>query len=317
MTEADTRPADLGPWGDLSQFVGLRRTAGLALSPDGSRLVAVVQEINDGRSEWVPSLWEIPLDGASPYRLTDSPYGAASPAFLPDNSLVYVSGQPWPDPGAGGGPALWLLAEGQPPRPLARRPGGLTAPLIARDSGAMVAVGQRLSGSTAENDAARLVVRRDRRISAVLQTWMPVRDPFRDLDIEYPQLLFTRSPRAMSPCADLGWRDLAPDAGKAMVKVNPLTLTERSISADGDRIAAMWSTPGPRGAFPYSVVLIETATGKRTALAPHSDLLYTSPKIAPDGRRIASTVLAGPSRRPSAMGCMYSTCPSPTRSGRP
>jgi dipeptidyl aminopeptidase/acylaminoacyl peptidase len=130
-------------------------------------------------------------------------------------------------------------------------------------------------------------VRRDRRISAVLQTWMPVRDPFRDHDIEYPQLLF-----AATPHADLAWRDLAPDAGKAMIKLNPLTLTERSISAAGDRVAVMWGTPRPRGGFPYSIALIETATGKRTAIAPDSDLLYTSPKIAPDGRHVAAMAIA-------------------------
>ncbi len=41
----------------------------------------------------------------------------------------------------------------------------------------MIAVGQRLAGSTTENDPARRAVRRDRRVSAVVHTWMPVRDP--------------------------------------------------------------------------------------------------------------------------------------------
>jgi hypothetical protein len=65
----------------------------------------------------------------------------------------------------------------------------------------MIPVGQRLARSTAENDAARQAVRRDRRISAVMQARMPVSDPFRELDIEYPQLLFSASPRL-----DLHWR---------------------------------------------------------------------------------------------------------------
>jgi dipeptidyl aminopeptidase/acylaminoacyl peptidase len=284
-----------GPWGDLTQFAGFRRTAGIRLSPDGSRLVAVVQEINEARSQWIPSLWEIPLDGGSPYRLTGSPngetspspFGGGSPAFLPDNSLVYASAQPWPVGDSAGEPALWLLPPGGQPQPLARRPGGLTAPLVARDSGVMIAIGQRLAGSTAENDPARRAVRRDRRVSAVVHTWMPVRDPWRDHDIEYPQLLL----RAPSD-AGARWLDIAPDAGKAMVKLNPLTLTERSISASGDRVVVMWGTPQPRGAFPYSIALIETATGKRTAIAPGSDLLYTSPQIAPDGRRVAAMAIA-------------------------
>jgi hypothetical protein len=113
----DVRQQGSGPWGDLTQFVGFRRTAGIRLSPDGSRLVAVVQEINEARSQWVPSLWEIPLDGGRPYRLTGSPngetstspFGGGSPVFLPDNSLVYASAQPWPDGDSAGEPALWLL----------------------------------------------------------------------------------------------------------------------------------------------------------------------------------------------------------------
>jgi hypothetical protein len=249
--------------------------------------VAVVQEIDEARSQWIPSLWEIPLDGGSPDKLINSPYGQTSPVFLPDNSLIYVSAQPWPEGGSAGEPALWLLTEGGQARPLAGRAGGLTAPLVARDSGAMIAVGQRLSRLTADNDAVRRAVRRGRRVSAVIHSWMPVRDPFRDHDIEYPQLLFSE-PSGAGPL----WRDLAPDGDKAMVKLNPLSLTERSISAGGDRVVVMWGTPRPCGAFPYSIALIETATGKRTAIAAGSDLQYTSPQIAPDGRRVAAMAIA-------------------------
>jgi hypothetical protein len=46
-----------------------------------------------------------------------------------------------------------------------------------------------------------------------------------------------------------------------MIKVNPLTQNERSISASGGRVVVMWGTPRPRGAFPYSIALIETPTG--------------------------------------------------------
>jgi dipeptidyl aminopeptidase/acylaminoacyl peptidase len=289
VSEPQHGPDEHGPWGDLSRFTSLRRTAAIRLSPDGSRLVAVVLEADEARSRWVPSLWEIPLDGGSPYRLPGAPAGAASPVFLPDNSLLYVSGQLWPgdEPvqGTADEPALWLLPVDGPPLPFARRPGGLTAPLAARDSGALIAMGQRLSGSTAENDAARRATRRERRVTAVLQSWMPTRDPFRDHDIEYPQLLFRTSP------SDPQWRDLAPDAGKAMVKLNPLTLTERSVSAAGDRIVVMWGTPAPRGGFPYGIALIETGTGARTPIAPGSGRLYTSPQISPDGRRVAAMAI--------------------------
>ena len=45
MTEA--------PFGDVDDFIALPRVSGLAVSPDGSRVVTTVSELNDKRTEYV------------------------------------------------------------------------------------------------------------------------------------------------------------------------------------------------------------------------------------------------------------------------
>src|SRR5690348_3115099 len=89
---------------DIDAFVAQRRTTGLAVSPDGTRVVATVQESDDTR--YVSSLWE--LDGSEAVRLTRSEKGETAPAFLPDGSLLFASTRPADDV-AEDDAALWRL----------------------------------------------------------------------------------------------------------------------------------------------------------------------------------------------------------------
>ena len=65
---------------DLAAFVALPRLTDLTLSLDGARLVAVLQRPDDKGARYTSSLWEIPLDGSRPTRLTHSDKGESSPA---------------------------------------------------------------------------------------------------------------------------------------------------------------------------------------------------------------------------------------------
>ena len=57
------------PFHDLDDFIALPRVAGLAVSPDGSRVVTTVAELNDKRTEYVTAVWEITdPDGRRPAR---------------------------------------------------------------------------------------------------------------------------------------------------------------------------------------------------------------------------------------------------------
>ena len=44
---------------DLDAYLALPRTAGLALSPDGTRLVTVVATLDAKAVRWVSALWEV------------------------------------------------------------------------------------------------------------------------------------------------------------------------------------------------------------------------------------------------------------------
>ncbi|HEY7008745.1 MAG TPA: prolyl oligopeptidase family serine peptidase [Jatrophihabitantaceae bacterium] len=260
---------------DLAAYAALPRLTGLALSLDGSRLVATLQQPDAKGARYTSSLWEIDLDGGAPTRLTFSDKGEAAPAFRPDGSLLFVSSRP-DVTGAGEDEdeaALWCLPPAGEPRVLARRPGGIGGPVVAASSGDVVLSGSRLAYSTDADDAERRKARKDRKISAILHTGMPIRYWDHELGDTSTRLLLLDEPDEP--------RDLAPDA------TIELTEPAYTISADGTTIAARWRTRRPNGRFPDAVSLIDVATGKRTMLAAQDGMQYIAPVIAPDGTRVA------------------------------
>jgi dipeptidyl aminopeptidase/acylaminoacyl peptidase len=313
-------------YADLSAYVALPRITGLALSQDGARLVAVVQRPDPKGARYVSALWEVPLDDSSaePVRLTRSEKGESAPAFLPDGSLVFTSVRPEPD--ADGDDqdegALWVLPPAGEPRVLARTPGGLSGPVVARHTGTVLAAGSRLIAPTPatapptapgpgagalpdtgtgpgagdgvrgaaaadtaaetepaaeesaeEQDRERRRVRRERKVSAILHTGYPVRHWDHELGAESPRLF------VLKPGEEP--RDLAPHAGVA------LTEADCSISADAVTVAASWRTRGAGGAFRPGVVLVDVASGERTALAEEPGRQQSTPRISPDGSKVA------------------------------
>ena len=273
-------------YADLSAFVALPRITGLALNQDGSRLVATVQRPDRTDARYVSALWEVPLDGGEPVRLTRSEKGESAPAFLPDGSLLFTSARPEPDAdGEDEESAVWVLPPAGEPRVLARTAGGLSGPVVARHAGAVVAAGSRLTGTQpdrdpargaadepmqgpsqgpqhgprnrpepgpdeiGEADAERRKARKDRKVNAILHTGFPIRYWDHELGDESPRL-FLVEPGGQP-------RDLAPDAGVA------LTEADYSISADAVTVAASWRTRGPGGAYPRGVVLVDV--GQRRA----------------------------------------------------
>ena len=83
--------------GDLQAFQNLPRLAGLAVSPDGARLVTTVATPDPDRTRFRTALWEIDPVGARPARRLTRGAGEAAPAFLPDGDLLFTSARPDPD----------------------------------------------------------------------------------------------------------------------------------------------------------------------------------------------------------------------------
>src|SRR5882757_4541556 len=112
------------PFDDLDDFLALPRVSGLAVSPDGSRVVTSVAELNEKRTEYVSAIWELDPAGRRPARrLTRGAKGESAPAFTADGDLLFVAARPteeddkppaalWRLPAAGGEAAEKLALPG-------------------------------------------------------------------------------------------------------------------------------------------------------------------------------------------------------------
>mgnify|MGYP003292843563 CR=1 FL=1 len=77
---------------DLDDYLALPRVSGLAVSPDGSRLVTTVSALNDKRTEFVTAIWELDPAGQRPARRVGSDPGPGSgPSRNRDDSGDRVS----------------------------------------------------------------------------------------------------------------------------------------------------------------------------------------------------------------------------------
>ena len=261
-------------YADLASFAALPRLTGLALSVDGSRLVASVQAPDAAGGRYASALWEIGLDGSEPVRLTHSDKGESGPAFHPDGSLLFVSARPGTDGETSEDSALWRLPPRGEATVHAEAPGGLSGLVVAAGSGAVLAAGSRLAGTPVDgDDAERRKARKDRKVNAILHTGMPIR--------HWDHELGESSTRLLAVDADGAQRDICPDAG---FELDEATYT---VSADGSWIATTWAVRRSHGRRPGAVAVIDAGTGRRVVLAQPTEWHYLQPVISPDGAWVA------------------------------
>ncbi|HYT09353.1 MAG TPA: S9 family peptidase [Mycobacteriales bacterium] len=273
-----------GPFHDLAEYVGIRRLSGLAVSPDGIRLVTAVAELSPDGKRYCTSLWEVDPGGQRPARrLTRSAPGEAHPVFLPDGRLLFASRRPdaeaKPEEDAEDRAALWLLPEAGEARPVARRPGSVGEVAVARDSGDVVFTAAALPGTaTPEEDEARRKTRKDAGVTAILHERHPVRYWDHDLGPTESHVLAA----GQVPMGD-GWlpevRDLTPTAeGRVHEGL--------AVSPDGRLLAVGWRVDDAPAATRPSLALIDTATGERR-LVEEEGTAFSGPVFSPDSRRLA------------------------------
>jgi hypothetical protein len=173
----DERP--LTPFHDLDHYLSIPRVSGLALSPDGTRLVTTVATLNGKGTEFGTALWELdPAGQKQARRITRSAKGEAGAAFAANGDVYFTSARPDPETPEGDPVnALWLLpADGGEARVVLNRPGGVGSVLTARNADATFAVAEILAGSADEDDdAERRKSRKDNKVSAILHSEYPVR----------------------------------------------------------------------------------------------------------------------------------------------
>ena len=262
----------------LDGYNSIPRVAGLVLSPDGSRVVLTVQTLNADSTRFVTSLWEVATDGASaPRRLTFSDKGESNPAFLPDGSLVFVSGRS--DPTVKEDEAdsrLWLLpAGGGEARALLSVPGGIRALAAARDVDGVVIRAQVFPGAEGlAGDAAKGKKRKEAGVGAILYDTFPIRYWDHDLGPRWSRLL------RLCNIGQEGRRDPEDLTGDA---INSLEEAAVSISPDGNTVVTTWRGQLAHGFGQADLVAIED--GKRRTIAS-GGYEFAEPQISPDGRRV-------------------------------
>jgi dipeptidyl aminopeptidase/acylaminoacyl peptidase len=286
MTAARTTP-----FADLDEYLALPRVSGLAVSPDGRRVVTTIAELDKSRTEFVSAIWELDPAGERPARrLTRGAKGESAPAFTADGDLLFVAARP--APGDDSPPArLWRLPEagGEAVEVLAPA-GGVAGVRTARGADTTIVTAPLLAAAADIGDDARLrALRKDNKVTAVLHTGYPVRHWDHDLGPDHPHLLDTAGPR-----------DLTPEPGAAL---NDSTF---DVSADGRFVVATWDVRGPGASVRRVLVRVDVATGERTPLAEDAGADLDQPVIAPDGSAVAFTreTYSTPTRAPRITLCL-------------
>ena len=276
------------PFHRLSDFVALPRLGGLALSPDGSRLVTSVATLAADRKTWQSALWELdPTGRADARRLTRSSPGESGPVFAPDGSLLFTSARPDPDAGKDAGepkPALWTLpAEGGEARLVLGRKNGVSGVDVAADTGAVVVVASTTPGTAdAEGDDARRTARKDAGVSAILHEAYPVRYWDHDLGPTVPHVFFLDALPAEGADAPT-WRDLTPDAGPPNGAGSDVAL-----SPDGRWVARSEEVPDGAASWRNRLVVTDTASGETRVLVDDPAADVSGASWSPDSTRVVA-----------------------------
>ncbi|MCO8276806.1 prolyl oligopeptidase family serine peptidase [Actinoplanes sp. TRM 88003] len=268
------------PFTDLDAYVRVPRLAGLWLSPDGERLVVGVGTPDKDNARYATALWEVDPAGERPARrLTRSVKGESGAGFTPGGDLLFTSARPTPDGDVDkdAKAALWLLpAAGGDARVLARLPGGVHG-VQAGPDGTLVA-GSAVLPSGDEGDDKLREQRKEAGVAAILHEAYPVRFWDHDLGPDRPRL-FTGT----LPEPEL--RDITGHTGRALDVEGDWELTP-----DGRSVVTTWLVAEAGGAERSTVAVIDVATGERRELAGDDGHGYNSPRVSPDGSRVAFLV---------------------------
>src|SRR5215207_5579847 len=271
------------PTFDLDHYLSLPRVAGLALAPDGRRLVTSVATPAPDGKKFRSALWELDPDGrAAPRRLTRSAPGEANAAFLPDGSLLFTSAredaEAAPDATPEGEVArLWLLpAGGGEARPVATTPAGIDLLRVARDAGTVVYRTDVHHGADdLEADERRDKARGDAGVSALL---------FETYSIRYwDHYLGPREPRLFAAAPPAGEERMAPGRPLTPAPGRALDEVDMAVTPDGATVVCGWDTgevTNPRN----RLVAIDVASGDRRVLLDDPASSAGHVACSPDGR---------------------------------
>ena len=280
------------PFHDLDHYLAIPKVSGLALSPDGTRLVTTVATLNAKGTEYGTALWELDPEGEkNARRITRSAKGEAGAVFAAGGDLYFTSARPDPEtPEADPVNALWMLpAGGGEARVVLTRAGGVSGLLAAKENGALFVNASVLAGSTDEgSDEEGRKARKDNKVAAILHSGYPVRYWDADLGPAQPRLFAVEpgeeqqpgKPATVDAAAPLKLRNLTPDAGSGLRDADAV------VSPDGKTIYSSFNKPLARANSRSILVAIDVATGTRRVLLDTEGMSYFPGPVSPDNRTI-------------------------------
>lgn len=282
------------PFHDLDDYIALPRLGGLALSPDGRRLVTAVSTLNEDRTTYQSALWEVDPTGERPARrLTHGPTGESQPVFTADGDLLFVAKRGSEDDAK---PAVWSLpAAGGEATLLAAHPGGVSSVRAATRAAVVTLTAATLPAAADPDEDHRLRKERtERKVSAILHSEYPVRYWDHDLGPDLPRIYVAEptgdadaaadpapEDEARAPRGSHELRDLTPGARAALVE------TESDVAPDGTFLVTTWNVPEARGAVRTQLRRVDLADGAQTVLVDAPDADLGAPRVSPDGSRVA------------------------------
>ncbi|SKC76542.1 S9 family peptidase [Krasilnikoviella flava] len=293
------------PFHDLDRYLELPRVGGLALSPDGMRLVTTVQTLDAKRTGWTTAVWEVDPTGVAPARrLTRSRKGESSAVFAASGDVLFTSARPDPDADKDAEEprtALWLLpADGGEARVVATAPGGIGGVVAARAADVVSVAAPVLPGAAglAEDEKLRQD-RTDRKLSAILHAGYPVRHWDHDLGPD--------EDRRFVGSLGAGEVTTGSAGGEGRLTLRQLTgpgrqLDEHEVdlTPDGTTLVTTWNVADLGAAQRGTLVAIDTATGESRALVDDPDADAFAPAVSADGRWVAyvSETITTPEQSP-------------------